>query len=86
MERELEPVDVPTRVVNLLKLFDQLNGKRRTQMIATMAGAIVMQEPISSLELEAHLRLHRRQLTPWEVETIEEMDRAFLEESAKLRG
>jgi hypothetical protein len=82
----LEPVDVPAQVSHLLGTFDRLNLKRRWQVVVSLAGAVTLPEPISSLEMEAHLRLHQRQLTPWEVQTIELMDLAFREESAKLRG
>jgi len=70
----------------LLDLFVRLNAKRRRQVVVGLEKAVELPEPITSMELDAHLRLHRRELTPWEVEAIELMDLAYREESAKLRG
>jgi hypothetical protein len=82
---QLTPVEVPAQVRWLLRLFDQLNSKRKAQIVASFAGAVELPEPISSLELEAHCRLYGVQLTPWDAETIDAMDSAYREESAKLR-
>ncbi|MEJ7929844.1 hypothetical protein WG922_07660 [Ramlibacter sp. AN1015] len=86
MSSELKEVEVPAQVRHLLYLFDRLSSKRKTQVVASLGGAALIPEPISSLELEAHCRLYQLQLTPWEAETIDEMDLAYREESAKLRG
>lgn len=86
MRGELKQVEVPFGVVHLLTLFDDLNDKRDYHVISSMAGGTIVPRPISSIELEAFCRLRDIELTPWEAETIDLMDRAFREESMKLRG
>jgi hypothetical protein len=86
MESELTPVAVPFGPSRLMHLFDALNNKRDFHVMSSMAGSVVVPRPLSSLEIEAHCRARDIDLTPWEAETIDQMDLVYREESLKLRG
>lgn len=86
IRKELEPVKLTPGTEHLMRLFEVLDDKRDHYVITGMEGTLLIPRAISSLELEAHCRRYGIHLTAWENETIDAMDRAFREESAKLRG
>jgi hypothetical protein len=86
MTKELDAPELKPGTDYLLNLFRELDDTRGYDVVTTMAGAVFLPRAISSQELEAFSRLRDVPVTPWEAATLAAMDRAYREESAKLRG
>jgi hypothetical protein len=74
---ELEPVELAPGTHWLATVFTQLNNRRSQGMGGPLR--------ISFPEIIAFKNLMDLDLTPWEVETLCQMDEAWIEETYKLK-
>lgn len=74
VDPSLEAEPLPLCVAYLWQVFLQLHRKRTSGMGAN---------PISILEIDAWCRLNAVQLTPWELDTLDAIDSAVLNQWAK---
>ncbi len=70
MFKELTLVEIEKGTEHLLSVFSALSSSRAEGVNGPM--------PISYVEIKTYCELMDENLTPWEIETIREMDREFL--------
>ena len=75
--KELEPIQLQQGTAHLLSTFDALSSARSYGMSGP--------QPISHIEIKAYGELMNEEFLPWEVETLREMDNAYLDESYKIQ-
>lgn len=75
IDHELRPLEVPPGFEWLYGTFWSVNSGRGEGINGPL--------PLSFTELKAYCELMNETLTPWEVETLKSMDRAFLDEVTK---
>ena len=75
MFKELQPVEIEKGTEHLLMVFAALSASRGEGINGPCA--------ITYVEMKTYCDLMDEQLSPWEIETLREMDRAFLAEVTK---